>query len=200
MVYWSGQSLYKYLPRYDLVFPRIAERVGDCQFVFIEYARSRRVTEQFRVRLKESFALLGMNADDYCLILPYLERDRFIAAVGLCDVVLDTLGWSGGKSTLDCLTHDLPVVTLPGPLMRSRHTAAILRRMDETDNIADSVDGYIRSAVRMGRDLHRRRSVARRISKNKHRLYRDREYISALEEFLDMVCRRPGNAGASRTA
>jgi len=35
LVYWSGQALYKYLPSYDAVFPRIAAAVGKCQFVFI---------------------------------------------------------------------------------------------------------------------------------------------------------------------
>ena len=36
-IYWCGQSLYKYLPRFDQVFPRIAREVRDCQFVFIKY-------------------------------------------------------------------------------------------------------------------------------------------------------------------
>ena len=35
-VYWCGQSLFKYLPQFDQVFPRIAREVGDCQFVFIQ--------------------------------------------------------------------------------------------------------------------------------------------------------------------
>ncbi|MEN6486450.1 MAG: tetratricopeptide repeat protein [Syntrophobacteraceae bacterium] len=190
-VYWSGQTLCKYLPRYDLVFPRIAQRIRNSQFVFIEYAKSRRVTEQFRARMEDAFSLLGLDASEHCVILPYLERDRFIAAVGLCDVILDTIGWSGGKSTLDCLTHNLPVVTLPGPLMRSRHTAAILRRLDVTDGITDSIDGYIRAAVRLGLDPQRRKMIAKRIAKNRSRLYEDGDYIAALEKFLDGAARRP---------
>jgi tetratricopeptide (TPR) repeat protein len=39
-VYWSGQALYKYPPRNDSVFPRIAAAVGACQFVFIGFAKS----------------------------------------------------------------------------------------------------------------------------------------------------------------
>src|SRR5664279_927295 len=37
MVYWCGQALYKYLPQFDEVFPRIVRAVGDCQFAFIQY-------------------------------------------------------------------------------------------------------------------------------------------------------------------
>ena len=50
-VYWSGQALYKYLPQYDAVFPRIAAAVGACQFVFIGFAKSQAVTAAFRERL-----------------------------------------------------------------------------------------------------------------------------------------------------
>ena len=34
---WCAQSLFKYLPQHDEVFPRIAREVGDCQFVFIRH-------------------------------------------------------------------------------------------------------------------------------------------------------------------
>ena len=33
--YWCGQSLFKYLPELDDIYPRIAREVRDCQFVFI---------------------------------------------------------------------------------------------------------------------------------------------------------------------
>ena len=42
--FWSGQSLFKYLPQYDDVFVRIAQAVGDCQFVFLRHFGAPRVT------------------------------------------------------------------------------------------------------------------------------------------------------------
>src|SRR5882757_6628653 len=70
LVYWSGQALYKYLPSYDAVFPRIAAAVGKCQFVFIEFGKSRAVTAEFRARLGSAFAAFGLDADRYCVLLP----------------------------------------------------------------------------------------------------------------------------------
>lgn len=188
-VYWSGQSLYKYLPQFDRVFPLIAREVGDCQFVFIEYARSPNVTDLFIRRLERAFAAFGLEANDHCVILPYLEPNRFIASVGLCDIVLDTIGWSGGLSTLDCLTQDLPIVTMTGPLMRSRHTAAILNRMDAAETVSDSVDGYVSTAIRLAHDAAWNAAIKGKIRKNRHRLYLDRTYICALEKFLNLVAR-----------
>jgi protein O-GlcNAc transferase len=183
-VYWSGQALYKYLPRNDLVFPRIAAAVGACQFVFIGFAKSKAVTEAFRARLGQAFAAFGLDADRYCVMLPPMPREHFLAAVGLADVVLDTLEWSGGRSTFDCLTQNPAIVTLPGRFMRGRHTAAILRRIGCTETIANSVDDYVAIATRLGLDAAWRMGVRRAVADRKHRAFRDIAPIRALEDFL----------------
>src|SRR5664280_1399602 len=122
MVYWCGQSLYKYLPQFDEVFPRIVRAVGDCQFAFIQYQRDAHITELFRQRLNRAFGALGLKADDHCLFLPRLDEHKFIAASGQCEVFLDSINWSGCNSTLESLIHNLPIVTMTGPLMRGRHS------------------------------------------------------------------------------
>jgi predicted O-linked N-acetylglucosamine transferase (SPINDLY family) len=189
VVYWSGQALHKYLPAFDPVFPRIAASVGDCQFVFIAFAKSAHVTAQFWTRLAAAFAAHGLDAARHCVILPSLEHARFVAAMANADLVLDTIGWSGGKSSLESLTLDLPIVTVEGSLMRGRHTAAMLRRMAVTDTIAASVDAYVALAVQLGRDAAARRSLGRRVAAAKGVLYRDRAPIGALEAWLSDAVR-----------
>jgi protein O-GlcNAc transferase len=188
-VFWSGQSLFKYLPQFDQVFSRIARQVGDCQFVFIDLDKSPDVSALFRRRLERAFAEFDLRAADYCVMLPRLGSSRFVSAIGQCDIVLDSLGWSGCNSTLEGLAHDLPIVTLRGDLMRGRHTMAILEMMGVTETIADTVDEYISLAVHLARDPGWRNVVRRRIAENKHRVYRDRECIAALEEFFCRVAR-----------
>lgn len=183
-VYWSGQALYKYLPQFDPLYPRIAAAVGACQFVFIAFARSRTVTEAFRDRLHTAFAAAGMDADRYCVFLPPMPQAQFVAAVGLADVVLDTPGWSGGKSTLDCLSQDPAVVTWPGGFMRGRHTAAILRRIGCASTIANSQDEYVSIAARLGRDPAWRAEVRQAVRRGKGRVFMDPDYIRGLETFL----------------
>ena len=190
-VYWCGQSLYKYLPQFDQVFPRIARDVGDCQFAFIEYyLRGTHVTDLFRKRLDKAFAAFGLQAADYCVFLPRLDVHRFLEAIGQCDIVLDSIGWSGGNSTLESLQHDLPIVTMTGPLMRGRHTMAILKMIGVEDTIAETVDDYVSTAIRLARDMPWRTAVRNKISANKNHVYRDSSSISALQEFLDSIVRR----------
>lgn len=189
-VFWSGQALYKYLPQYDEIFTRIGAELGACQFVFIEFAKNRQVTAIFRERLELAFAAAGLEAERHCVFLPQLPQERFLAAVGSADVILDTPGWSGGRSTLDCLTQDVPIVTLPGRFMRGRHTAAILRRIGCETTIARSREDYVTIAVRLARDPAWRAQISRRIAENKSRAFRDAEYMEALQTFLSEVAAR----------
>ena len=190
-VYWSGQALYKYLPGYDQVFPRIAAAVGTCRFVFIGFAKSDAVTTLFRERLGRAFAAFGLDANRYCVMLPPMPQQRFIAAAGLADVMLDTPGWSGGRSTLDCLVHGPAIVTLPGPFMRGRHTAAILRRIGCEATIARSLDEYVSIAVRLGLDGTARSDVRGAVARGRHRAFRDSGAVRALEGFITEAVARP---------
>jgi protein O-GlcNAc transferase len=192
-VYWSGQALYKYRPLYDEVFPRIAAAVGRCQFVFIGFAKSRAVTAAFRERLGAAFAAYGLDAEQYCVVLPPMSPEQFVAAVGVADVVLDTPGWSGGKSTLDCLAQDPAIVTLPGRFMRGRHTDAILRRIGCEATIAGSLDEYVAIAARLVLDVEWRIQVRQAVARGKAAAFGDVQYIRALETFLADAVARQGH-------
>jgi protein O-GlcNAc transferase len=187
VVYWCAQSLPKYLPHYDEVFARIAAEVESCQFAFIEFAGGEGVTRLFKKRLARAFGAVGLNADDHCVFLPRLAPERFAAAIGQCDIVLDSIGWSGCNSILESLVHDLPIVTLAGELMRSRHAAAILDMMGVHETTAQSVDEFVAIAAALGRNVARRGEASARIAANKHRLYRDRDCIAGLESFLELA-------------
>ncbi len=189
IVYWSGQSLFKYLPQFDWIYPAIAKAVGDCQFVFIEYAQNAAVTDLFRKRLDRAFSAAGLNASEHCVVLPRLTAAEFVFAAGLCDVVLDSIGWSGGNTTLETLIHNLPIVTMVAPLMRGRHTFAFLKQMGIDDTIAASLQDYVSIAVRLAGDAGWRADLGARIAQEKARLYRDRSCIAALEDFLDRAVR-----------
>ncbi len=189
LVFWCGQSLFKYLPEYDDVFPQIAGQAGRCTFVFIEYVPDSRAGTIFRERLAAAFARHGLDAAHFCVFLPRLAPAQFIRLFSLCDVVLDSIGWSGGQTTLESLNSNLPIVSMPGTLMRSRHTAAMLQLMDLPEMVADSVEAYVAIAARLANDPAWRQAIGDRVAAGKHRLFRDRAAIDGLEAFLDSAVR-----------
>lgn len=184
-VFWSAQSLFKYLPQYDDVFVRIARAVGDCQFVFLRHFGAPTVTMIVRERLERAFAAAGLRADDYCVFLNRLSQSKFVAASGLSDVFLDSIGWSACNSALECLTQALPLVTLEGQTMRGRHCAGILRMLGVTDTIAATIDEYVAIATRLAQDPQVRQAISSRMTENRGNLYRDRAPVTALEDFLE---------------
>jgi predicted O-linked N-acetylglucosamine transferase (SPINDLY family) len=88
------------------------------------------------------------------------------------------------------MVHDLPIVTIPGTLMRGRHTMAILQMMGVMDTITGTSDDYVSTAVRLVQDVSWRMALRTRIAERKSRLYRDDSFIFAFEEFLEQVARR----------
>jgi protein O-GlcNAc transferase len=188
-VFWSGQSLFKYLPQYDDALVRIAREVGDCQIVFLRHFGAPRNTAILRERLKRAFAAAGLRADDHCVFLNRLSQNKFVAAAGLTDVFLDSIGWSGCNSALECLAQALPIVTFEGKTMRGRHCAAILRMLDVPETIATTIDGYVAVATRLGRDSQFRQAISARMAENRDKVYRDRAPVTALEDFIERSVR-----------
>jgi protein O-GlcNAc transferase len=186
ILYLCCQSLFKYLPQYDEIYTRIAKEVGDCQFLFISNSSSY-VTEQFRMRIHQSFDKFGLKADDFVVFLPRLHPSQYNAINSLSDIYLDSIGWSGCNSTFEAIAHNLPILTIPGEFMRGRHSSAILTMMRVKETIAATIDEYIELAIKLGKDSDWRRYVSEKIKNNKHLVYRDRTCITGLEDFLERV-------------
>ena len=189
VVFWCGQALSKYLPQHDDVFARIAQRVPGSQFLFIGFAKSAVVTAQFGERLRRAFAARRLDAGRHCVILQSMPQERFLATIRCADLMLDSIGWSGGKSTLDALAETPVVVTLAGDLMRGRHTAAILTRIGAPETIAATTEEYIDIAVRLALDPAERARVRERMAEGIHRAIADVSAVQGLEDFLETSVR-----------
>ena len=198
-VFWSAQTLTKYLPQYDKVFVSIALAAGDCQFVFLRHVGGSHITQVIRERLERAFSAAGLWAGNYCVFLDRLSQSKFVAAAGLSDIFLDSIGWSGCNSALESLPQNLPIVTMPGAMMRGRHCAAILQMMGVTETIADTIDDYVAIAARLANDPEERQALRERMKASAHKVYRDRACITALEDFLERAARSPGANAMSGT-
>ncbi len=199
IMFWSCQSLYKYLPQHDDVFPRIARDLDKCKFVFILY-EGEAVTKIFRQRLKKAFEEFALNYQDYCIFLPRLSSTAFAGVTAIADVFLDNIGWSGNNTTMESTNFNVPIVTYPQEMMRGRHVLGILKMMGIEETIASSKEEYVQIAVRLGRDAEYRQHISQLIAQNKHKLYNDLEPIRALEEFLLNAVGKPRKSAMANIA
>ena len=161
VVYWCAQSLSKYLPRYDGLYPAIAARVPNARFVFIDHPGGAGPTGQFRRRLRAAFAASGLDAAHHCLFLPRMDAAVFRGTLACADVVLDSPGWSGCNTLVEALAYGLPIVTMPGHTMRSRHGAALLRLFQREPTICADEREYVDVSVRLGEHRSRNSTIPR---------------------------------------
>ncbi|MDA8138510.1 MAG: tetratricopeptide repeat protein [Desulfobacteraceae bacterium] len=185
-VFLTTQSLFKYLPQHDDIYPQIAAQVPRAMFVFLAH-NNESVTSKFAGRLSSAFEKQGLSFR--CLFVPRLNHEDFLNLNLAADVLLDSLEWSGGKSSLEALACDLPIVTLPGALMRGRHTYAFLKRMGLEATIAGSKADYIQLAVRLANEPGFHAAVKDHIRANKHLLFNDVTVVRALEDFYRRFAR-----------
>jgi predicted O-linked N-acetylglucosamine transferase (SPINDLY family) len=182
ILYFSGQSLFKYLPKYDSAFAEILSQVPDSLLLFIALPNSAQ-TERFHQRLIKVFTSYDPSLAERIILLPRLNHIDYLSINLISDVGLDSFAWSGGKTSLDAVHTCLPLVTYPGEFMRGRHAYGILRALGVEETIASSPADYCAKAIRLGRDAGYRREIAEAMFRAHGNLFDDRQAVAALEQF-----------------
>lgn len=182
-LYLCPQSLFKIHPDNDELLMRILEE--DREGVLVLFAgRKKPVTDAFIARLSQAFAARGMDKTGRVKILPMLKHSDFLRVNMLCDVMLDTLHWSGGNTSLDALSCALPIVTSPGELMRGRQSYGMLKAMGITELVAQDQDDYVRIALKLGQNPAYRTEIADRIRAHHDKLFENETPIRQLESYF----------------
>ena len=115
-----------------------------------------------------------------------MESGYFRRVLAIADVVLDTVRWSGGNTSIDAFAAGAPVVTLPGRFMRGRQTAGMLELMDLGGLVAASPADYVAKAVDVARDPDRNAHFRRLIVERRGVLF-DQE--APMKGFADALLR-----------
>jgi FkbM family methyltransferase len=182
LLYLCSQAQQKYLPAHDWLFPAIAAKVPNAKFVFVLHNKDFFANEAFQRRMDAAFRAKGLDPAAHLVYVAWLPWEDFLGLNQVCDVFLDSIGWSGGNTALEALSHHLPIVTLPGPLMRSRHSYAFLKLLEVEDGIASDLDDYVARAARLGTDAKARQAMVDTIRARRERLFDDALAVKALEE------------------
>jgi CRISPR-associated protein Csy1 len=183
-LYLVPQSLFKIHPDNDRLLAAVmaADPRGKLVLFAAFYDP---INAAFKARLVEALAAHGLQLEDRVVFLPYMSHAEYLRVNACCDVMLDTLHWSGGNTSLDAIASGLPLVTLPGALMRGRQSAAMLGLLGLEELVASDPADYVAKAVAIAGDRDRRAAIAQRIKAAHHALFDRDEPIRALEAFLE---------------
>jgi CRISPR-associated protein Csy1 len=182
-LYACAQSLFKIHPEMDDVFAQILAADPQGILVFFQ-SDARRVTEQLTARLQRALARHGVPPRGQLKFLPRMASADFRRVLSACDVVLDTLRWSGGNTSVDAFAAGVPVLTLPGRFMRGRQTAGMLELMQVKELIVSSPEEYVRRAVDVASDASLNAALREAIARRREVLFDRAEAVEAFSEAL----------------
>ncbi len=156
--YACGQTIVKLHPDFDAMLAGILDEDPAAE-VLLYADGAERVT---RVVARRMAARLG-SAMDRVRIVPRQGYEEYLATLGTAAVVLDTPHFSGGNTTLEALSLNLPVVTLPGTFLRGRFAFARLAALGLSECIATDGGDYVNKAVAVARTPLLRASIVERL-------------------------------------
>lgn len=185
-LYICPQTLFKFHPQFDAVLADILRADPLGRVVLIEGAY-----RHWGESLRERMWAFMPDVMDRISFLPSQPGSEFLNLLAVCDVMLDTLHFCGFNTTLEGFAAGLPVVTLPGRYMRSRHSLAFYRKMNVMDCVARDMDDYVRIALRLAGDKEYRASISQKIISASAVLWEEKAVVREFESaFLAMTAER----------
>jgi predicted O-linked N-acetylglucosamine transferase (SPINDLY family) len=168
------QNLRKLAPKWDFLIAEVQVRTG-LPVVLIDYGVEV-ATDVTRERLSN----LGIKT----IWLPSQSQPDFLRIQQLAAVSLDSPAWNGGNTTVNSLGVGAPIVTLPGPFMRSRHSLAFLQQAKLDGLIASSPEQFVDLAA----DFDRLAKIMKGLDMSG--VLEDHRVPIAVDEFLRSVAGR----------
>lgn len=177
------QMLQKFGTDFDRSLARIARSSSGLRLMFTPFGHRRPTTAWLR-RLDSAFEAEGADLRSHLRFCGWVDQDEWFGLAAASDFALDSFRWSGGVTSFEMLSLDVPIVTLPGPVMRARHTAAMLRLMEIPELIARDQDDYVRIAIELANSADFRAEMRGRIAERKQRLFDGTAVHAAFADFL----------------
>jgi protein O-GlcNAc transferase len=179
-LYLCLQTLFKFHPSFDPMIAAILRGDPNGFLILIEgqwTSWKRLLLERFRRSMPDLI--------DRIRFVPPLSNEDFLALTAMGDVILDPPQFGGGNTTLEALAAGRPVVTLPGPYLRSRIAQGFLRHIGEERLIAADISEYVTTALTWGcLDRAARSAEAVQIAARADRLFGQRDIVLEYEAFF----------------
>lgn len=186
-LYLVPQSVYKIHPANDAVFRQVLQLDANAMLVFFHASRHKVACTKFRQRLRACLHEAGIDVEKRTVFIEQCDHQTYLAINQCADVMLDSLHWSGGNTSLDALSAGLPIITSPGRFMRGRQSMAMLAMLGVPELIVDDPANLAERAVEVARDPAQRQEYSQRIVAGHDQLFRQTDGLHALAAFLSRL-------------
>jgi len=178
-IYCIHQSLFKIHPDFDEILNKILieDPFGKIVIFFDikHFWWKNFLTERFKNKIKHF---------ERILFIPSFKFEYYLNFLKMSDILLDTLYFNGGVTSLQAFAIGAPIVTLPSKLMRGRFTYGMYKKMGINDLIAKDLNDYVQLAVNIANDKDLNKKLRNKILKNNSTLFEDKSIVYEFEKFF----------------
>lgn len=146
VTFGTANQPYKYTPEGLRTWARIMARCPGSHFLFV---RPEGNSPSFQANLRRAFAAEGIEGDR---IEFESVRGAHLPHYNRMDISLDTFPQTGGTTTCESMWMGAPCVSLKGPAPYERLSYSVLSNVGLADLCADTLEGYVETAVALGND------------------------------------------------
>ena len=180
--FYIPQGLFKFLPKYDYLLGEILDNNKQSTISFIK-DKDPFFNDKFINRLKR---VKKINKNfDRLIFLEGMSQVSYYKKLASHKIILDTIGWSGGNTSMEALYLNKPIVTLQGKSLRANHTAAMLKQINLDILIANNYEEYIFLANKLIKEEEFFKFIVDKIINNKHLIFDNQ--ISLYEKIKDLL-------------
>ena len=140
-IYFCPMLLFKVHPFFDEVIESILKQDKDAEIILVCFNYIENV---LRNRWKKRFGPKLLKRIKFHLA--FSKKDYF-SVLHRSDVIFETFPFGGGNTVLQSMAVGTPIITLPGPFLRSRFGLGFYNAIGIKDFIANSVDDYIKKSI-----------------------------------------------------
>lgn len=148
VTFGSFNNVAKLTPEVLATWCRMLERVPTARLILKAHALG---IPEVANRIRAAIVGAGVTAGRLEL-RPASDHAQLLAEYAEIDIALDPFPFGGGVTNCEALWMGVPVVTLPSWQPASRQTEAFLAAIGRQEWVADSIESYIETAARLGKD------------------------------------------------
>ncbi len=178
-IYCINQSLFKIHPDFDYIINKITTDDENSKIILFYNKKNQQWREQLIGRFRKS-----ISKSEKIIFIEELPFNKYLCFLKLSDVILDTIYFNGGTTSLQSFAVSTPIVTLPGNLACSRFTYGMYHKMGITYPIAEDFDDYVTKAILIANNKELNIKLRSDISLNNQVLFCDRVVIDEFEKFF----------------
>ena len=181
--FYIPQALFKFLPKYDHLLGVLLEQNKNSTISIIK-DKDPHYTKIFVERLLKN-KKINKNFKRIFFLDGQDKKFNFIDKLMEHKIVMDTVGWSGGNTSIEAIYLDKPIITLEGNSLRGNHTSAILKQINLEILIAKNYSEYLALAKKINDDENFYNFVVEKIKTNKKFLFRNQiSFFNKIEPYI----------------